>query len=147
MKPNANVWKLFCLALVLALVLCPGAWGEAPAEKAPTDEIDDGPHLGLGGGIGAGAFLFVLLPLYFRYHTMRYAFDEEGVHMRWGILFRKEINLTYARIQDIHITSGPLQRWLGLANVHARQLGTARARAAACATPCKTRLLGFVTSL
>ncbi|MGD9251361.1 MAG: hypothetical protein PVG19_09055 [Desulfobacterales bacterium] len=43
MKPNANVWKPFCLALVLALVLCPGAWGEAPAEKAPTDEIDDGP--------------------------------------------------------------------------------------------------------
>ena len=66
---------------------------------------------------GPGAL--VMLPyLYFRYHTMRYAFDEEGVHMRWGILFRKEINLTYARIQDIHITSGPLQRWLGLANVH-----------------------------
>lgn len=55
--------------------------------------------------------------LYFRYHTLRYRFDEEGIHMRVGILFRREINLTYARIQDIHLRSGLLQRWLGLANV------------------------------
>jgi membrane protein YdbS with pleckstrin-like domain len=60
----------------------------------------------------------VALPyLYFRYHTLRYRFDEEGIHMKVGILFRREINLTYARIQDIHLRSGLLQRWLGLANV------------------------------
>jgi uncharacterized membrane protein YdbT with pleckstrin-like domain len=55
--------------------------------------------------------------LYFRYHTLRYRFDEEGIHMKVGILFRREVNLTYARIQDIHLRSGILQRWLGLANV------------------------------
>jgi putative membrane protein len=55
--------------------------------------------------------------LYFRYYTLRYRFDEEGIHMKVGILFRREINLTYARIQDIHLRSGLLQRWLGLANV------------------------------
>jgi hypothetical protein len=55
--------------------------------------------------------------LYFRYHTLRYRFDEEGIHMKVGILFRREINLTYARIQDIHLRSGFIQRWLGLANV------------------------------
>src|SRR3954462_3168136 len=55
--------------------------------------------------------------LYFRYHTLRYRFDEEGIHMKVGILFRREINLTYARIQDIHLRSGLLQRWFGLANV------------------------------
>lgn len=59
-----------------------------------------------------------LLPLYFRYHTMRYHFDDEGVTMRWGILFRREISLSYARIQDIHLTSGFIQRWLGLADIH-----------------------------
>ena len=37
--------------------------------------------------------------------------------MKVGIFFRREINLTYARIQDIHLRSGILQRWLGLANV------------------------------
>ncbi|MEO6873067.1 MAG: PH domain-containing protein [Chthoniobacterales bacterium] len=65
-----------------------------------------------------GPGLVVLLPyLYFRYHTLRYTFDEEGVHMRVGILFRREVNLTYARIQDIHLRSGFLQRWLGLADI------------------------------
>jgi len=44
-------------------------------------------------------FFILLIPLYFRYHTLRYRFDEEGISMRWGILFRREINLTYARIQ------------------------------------------------
>src|SRR5881275_1673434 len=62
--------------------------------------------------------IFVTLPvLYFRYHTLRYRFDEEGIHMRVGILFRREVNLTYARIQDIHLRSGIIQRWLGLANL------------------------------
>ena len=37
--------------------------------------------------------------------------------MKVGLLFRREINLTYARIQDIHLRSGVIQRWLGLANV------------------------------
>lgn len=63
------------------------------------------------------AFPFVILPLYFRYHTMRYRFSDEGVSMRWGILFRKEINLTFARIQDIHLTSNFVERWLGLARI------------------------------
>lgn len=63
------------------------------------------------GIIGALPYLF------FRYHTLRYRFDDEGIHMKVGILFRREINLTYARIQDIHLRSGFIQRWLGLANV------------------------------
>ncbi len=66
----------------------------------------------------AGPFFpFVLLPLYFRYHTMRFRFSDEGVSMRWGILFRKEINLTFARIQDIHLMSNFVERWLGLARI------------------------------
>jgi len=32
-------------------------------------------------------------------------------------LFRKEIYLTYRRIQDIHVTRNFVQRWLGLAQV------------------------------
>jgi len=65
-----------------------------------------------------GPGMIITLPLlYFRYHTLRYCFDAEGIHMRVGILFRREVNLTYARIQDIHLKSGFIQRWLGLANL------------------------------
>ena len=69
-------------------------------------------------GVLTGPGMIIALPyLYFRYHTLRYTFDEEGIHMRVGILFRREVNLTYARIQDIHLRSGLLQRWLGLADI------------------------------
>ena len=54
---------------------------------------------------------------YFRYHTMRYRFDREGISMRWGILFRRETILNYARIQDIHLVSNVVERWLGLARI------------------------------
>ena len=65
-----------------------------------------------------GPGLIVTMPVFFfRYETMRFRFDAEGIHMRWGLLFRREINLTYARIQDIHLTSGLIQRWLGLADI------------------------------
>jgi uncharacterized membrane protein YdbT with pleckstrin-like domain len=65
-----------------------------------------------------GPFFFIpLIPLYFRYHTLRYRFDAEGISMRWGILFRREVNLTYARIQDIHLRSNVAERWLKLARV------------------------------
>ena len=68
--------------------------------------------------IFTGPGIIVTLPyLFFRYHTLRYRFDEEGIHMKVGLLFRSEVNITYARIQDIHLKSGLLQRWLGLANV------------------------------
>ncbi|HET7436600.1 MAG TPA: PH domain-containing protein [Thermoanaerobaculia bacterium] len=72
-----------------------------------------------------GPLFFVpLIYLYFRYHTMRYDFDREGISMKWGILFRREITLTYARIQDIHLTSNIVERWLGLAKI---QIQTASA--------------------
>jgi hypothetical protein len=79
--------------------------------------------------IATGPGLIVMLPLrYFRYHTLRYTFDDEGVSMRWGILFRREISLTYARIQDIHLVSNVFERWLGLGRV---QVQTASGQAGA----------------
>ena len=77
----------------------------------------------------SGPAFFITLPLlYFRYHTLRYRFDAEGIHMKVGILFRREVNVTYARIQDIHLSSGIIQRWLGLADV---QIQTASGTAGA----------------
>ena len=66
----------------------------------------------------AGPFFpIVLVPLFFKYETLEYKVDESGISMRWGILFRQEIYLTYRRIQDIHLTRNIVQRWLGLATV------------------------------
>jgi putative membrane protein len=63
----------------------------------------------------ASPFLFPYL--YFRYHTMRYRFDTDGIHMKWGLIFRREVLLNYSRIQDIHLRSNVIERWLGLARI------------------------------
>lgn len=62
-------------------------------------------------------FPVAFIPLFFKYHTLRYRFDGQGISMSWGILFRREINLTYSRIQDIHVSRGIIERWLGLGSV------------------------------
>jgi putative membrane protein len=63
-----------------------------------------------------------------RFRTLEYQFDDEGIHMAWGILFRREVTVAYRRIQDIHLTSNIFERWLGLARI---QLQTASGSAAA----------------
>lgn len=62
-------------------------------------------------------FLFALVPLYFRFITLRYRFDDAGVSVSHGILWRKETYLTYARIQDIHVSRNIFERWLRLGKV------------------------------
>jgi len=63
------------------------------------------------------AFPLTMPLLYFRYHTMRYRFDAEGIHMRWGIIVRREVMLNYSRIQDIQLHANLFERWLGLTRI------------------------------
>jgi putative membrane protein len=66
----------------------------------------------------------VLVPLYFRFHTLWYRFDATGVSMGYGILFRREMQLTYARMQDIHLSQNILERWLGIGTVTVQTAGS-----------------------
>lgn len=101
----------------------PGMLQGVPDESAPGIFQLERPHpslwkLYLIRSILTGPGMLIALPYhFFRYQTLRYRFDDEGIHMKVGILFRREVNLTYARIQDIHLSSGFIQRWLGLADV------------------------------
>lgn len=61
--------------------------------------------------------LFAFFPLWFRYLTLEYKFDAEGVSMSWGMFFRREVYLTYRRIQDIHLTRNFIERWMGLSKI------------------------------
>ena len=65
-----------------------------------------------------------LVPLYFHYHTLWYRFTDEGVSMGHGILFRKELQLTYARMQDIHLSQNLLERWLGIGTLVVQTAGS-----------------------
>lgn len=72
-------------------------------------------------------FPIVWLIRMFKYWTLEYHFDEEGIAMKWGVLWRREIHLTYRRIQDIHLTRNVLQRWMKLANVSVQTAGASAA--------------------
>jgi putative membrane protein len=63
------------------------------------------------------AFPFVFIPLLIKYMTLEYRIDDQGVSMAWGYLFRRQVLLTYRRIQDIHLRRNILHRWLGLAEI------------------------------
>ena len=52
------------------------------------------------------AFPITIVVLYIRFRTMEFRFDEEGVWKRQGLLWRREVNVAYRRIQDIHLTNG-----------------------------------------
>ena len=62
-------------------------------------------------------FVFPMLFMYLRYRTLRYHIDEDGIRMAWGVLFRREVSLNYERIQDIHLSSNVVERWLGLGKI------------------------------
>ena len=63
------------------------------------------------------AFPIVFVPLFIRFKTLHYRFDQKGFSMCWGFFFRREVYLTYARLQDIHVTRNIIERWMGLAKV------------------------------
>lgn len=73
------------------------------------------------------AFPLVLVPLYFRFHTLWYRFTDEGVSMGYGILFRREMQLTYDRMQDIHLSQNILERWLGIGTLTIQTAGSSSA--------------------
>jgi uncharacterized membrane protein YdbT with pleckstrin-like domain len=74
--------------------------------------------------LSAVAFPIVILPLFFRYETLKYRFDDQGVFMSYGILFRREMQLTYARMQDIHLSQNLLERWLHIGTVTVQTAGS-----------------------
>lgn len=73
--------------------------------------------------LGSVVFPIVLAVLYFRYHSLRYRFDDQGVSMQVGVLFRREMHVTYAKMQDIHLSRGLLERWLGIGTVRVQTAG------------------------
>lgn len=62
-------------------------------------------------------FPFVFIPLWIRFKTLSYRFDDTGVSMCWGFFFRREVHLTYRRLQDIHVTRNIVERWMGLSKL------------------------------
>ena len=77
----------------------------------------------LGSLLSCFMFPIVFVPLFFRYETLRYRFDDQGIFMGHGILFRRQMQLTYSRMQDIHLSQNILERWFGIGTVTIQTAG------------------------
>lgn len=75
-------------------------------------------HYAITAAFGLIFFPLLFIPAWIRYRSLRYRIDDEGVSMSWGVLNRREVFLTYRRLQDIQMTQGIIQRKLGLADLH-----------------------------
>ncbi len=65
----------------------------------------------------------VLVPLLFRYQTLWYRFSATGIATGYGYFFRREQQLTYERMQDIHLSQNIVERWLGIGTVTVQTAG------------------------
>ena len=65
--------------------------------------------------------MFLLIPYLFvivgRYISFRYRYDEHELVVRWGLVFRKERHIPYARIQNLDAVQNPLHRAFGVVKV------------------------------
>ena len=68
-------------------------------------------------------FVVVLVPPA-RYRAWGYRLREEDLYLRHGILFRTTSIIPHARIQHVDTRHGPVDRWLGLADVVVFTAGT-----------------------
>ena len=73
-------------------------------------------------------FFYPLVTNLIRYRTLTYELDEDGVTASWGRLSRREVTVNFRNIQDIHLRSDVVERWLGLARI---EVQTASGEAAA----------------
>jgi hypothetical protein len=77
--------------------------------------------------IGLGFFLaqlpFSLAAARLNYELRWYIVTDRSLRLREGIFRVREMTLTYANVQNISIQQGPLQRFLGIADVVVRTAG------------------------
>lgn len=77
---------------------------------------------------GAVGLFLVSIPItYFlqrlNYEMRWYIVTDRSLRIRSGVVFLKEMTMTFANIQEIRVNANPIERMLGLANVAVRSAG------------------------
>lgn len=77
--------------------------------------------LGLAGAAVALPFTFLALKL--NYELRWYIVTDRSLRIRRGVWSVEELTMTFANVQEIRVTSGPIQNLLGLADVEVHSAG------------------------
>ncbi|MDZ7837561.1 MAG: PH domain-containing protein [Actinomycetota bacterium] len=78
-------------------------------------------------GICLGVWIIIMIGLALwipaAYRVAEYSIGKNGVKMKWGVLWKKEVNVPYAKITNVDITRGPLERALNIGTIHLQTAG------------------------
>lgn len=76
------------------------------------------------GALAALTFLYALLVPPLRYRAWSFVLRDEDLYLRHGILFRTTSLVPHVRVQHVDTRHGPIDRWLGLADLVVYTAGT-----------------------
>jgi len=81
----------------------------------------------LAAAIAAAVLLVLMIGILFwvpaAYREAEYSIQEEGIRMRWGVVWKKQVTVPYQKITNVDITRGPLERFLGIGTIHLQTAG------------------------
>jgi uncharacterized membrane protein YdbT with pleckstrin-like domain len=100
------------------------AFGLAGTASAVAIAVITKGHQGLGLAIWAVAAVILAVKLTAFYVTTRlnyemrwYIVTDRSLRIREGVWHVQEVTLTFANVQNLNITQGPLQRWFGISDL------------------------------
>lgn len=78
--------------------------------------------------LGAIAFFVVQIPVTFalvrlEFEQHWYIVTDRSLRIRNGLVALQESTMSFANLQQVEVKQGPVQRWLGLANLHVHSAG------------------------
>jgi len=126
-------WRLFMWAttqfgVVIMIAMFATAILKAQAKMSPLAVF-------LSDAVGIAALVAYLVFLLISYQLQRlnyelrwYIVTDRSIRIRSGIWSVEEITMTFANIQDLRISAGPLQGWLGLADLVVSSAGGGAAK-------------------
>jgi len=120
-SPRYLRYRLLVWAIVSALVL--GAVGIALAGTALAQEWVALALVALAGMLAACAIFLAYFVVRIEYEVRYYVVTDRSLRVREGAWTVREMTLTYANVQNLRVTQGPLQRLFGFSNLRVDTAG------------------------
>jgi membrane protein YdbS with pleckstrin-like domain len=78
-------------------------------------------------GVSIAGLIIILIPVIIwipaAFRVLEYSIDDEGVKMRGGVVWKKQVTVPYSKITNVDITQGPLQRYYSIGTIHVQTAG------------------------
>jgi membrane protein YdbS with pleckstrin-like domain len=117
------VWASRCVAAFAGLALVSVAGARNISSASGSIQIALASLLGLGWIVFILTAIVTFIARRLNYRLRWYIVTDRSLRIRSGVFQVHELTMTYGNIQEIRVTSGPLQHALGLADVEVQAAG------------------------